>query len=121
MKQFNYYMHCMYIRPYVHVRLFSLFVPVHCCYISYPSYLVQGHTAVTVGTDVIIFGGIVNGQRMDEVSVIHTRSLQSVTDLPHSHGYSVCWVFANYCRHYISISGTVKAFVLCGGEIILRK
>lgn len=34
-----------------------------------PSVLVlgQGHTAVTVGTDMIVFGGIVNGQRVDEV------------------------------------------------------
>lgn len=32
-------------------------------------YLTQGHTAVAVGTDMIIFGGVVNGERVNEVSV----------------------------------------------------
>lgn len=32
----------------------------------------QGHTAVTVGTTMIVFGGIVNGERVAEVSTSET-------------------------------------------------
>lgn len=59
----------------IHVWSFSLFAAYYC-YPSNPSHLVQGHTAVTVGTDMIIFGGIVNGQRVDEVFMVNTNSLR---------------------------------------------
>lgn len=35
--------------------------------------MTQGHTAVTIGTDMIVFGGVVNGERVNEVSVDRLR------------------------------------------------
>lgn len=31
--------------------------------------LIQGHTAVTIGTEMVVFGGIVNGERVNEVKI----------------------------------------------------
>lgn len=55
---------------HTYVRVVSLFALVRRCYTlseSGAAGLVQGHTAVTVGTDMVMFGGIVNGHRTAEV------------------------------------------------------
>lgn len=43
----------------------------HCCV------PIQGHTAVVIGTEVMVFGGIVNGERGNEVNVDMVNSTKT--------------------------------------------